>query len=176
MFERLTTSVLETARQRIAELFDAHAEWFYTLSDGNTQALRRDELDINIAQSRLILSCWTEKGTRSWRIRGWNWTGEKLELQASRRMGAERPVIELIPRASASAIAATVRAARQVRCHQLAQLASEFAAGSEDRAGVVEPGDATRTTRTLCTNSPATQTPSNRCDRLSGCKQAERRR
>ena len=43
----------ETARRRIAELFDAHAEWFYTLSDGNTQALRRDELDINIAQNRL---------------------------------------------------------------------------------------------------------------------------
>lgn len=122
MFERLTNPNLETARQRIAELFDAHAEWFYTLSDGNTQAINRSELDINLAQNRLILSCWTDKGTRSWRIRGWNWTGEKLELQASRRMGAERPVIELIPRASASAIAATVRAARQVRCHQLAQL------------------------------------------------------
>ena len=124
MFERLTNSVLESSRERIAELFDAHVEWFYTLNDGNTQALRRSELDINVAQNRLILSCWTDKGTRSWRIRAWNWTGEKLELQASRRMGAERPVIELIPRASATAIAATVRAARQVRCHQLAQLAS----------------------------------------------------
>ncbi|MBA3514429.1 MAG: hypothetical protein H0T77_08645 [Pyrinomonadaceae bacterium] len=123
MFERLTNSVLETARLGIAELLDAHAEWFYTLSDGNTHALRRSELDINLFQNRLILSCWTDKGTRSWRIRGWNWTGEKLELQASRRMGAERPVIELIPRTSANAIAATVRASRQVRCHQLAQLA-----------------------------------------------------
>ncbi len=129
MFERLTNSVLENARHRIAELFDTHAEWFYTLSDGSTQALRRSELDINIAQNRLILSCWTEKGTRSWRIWGWNWTGEKLELQASRRMGAERPVISLIPRASASAIAATVRAARQVRCGQLAQLASGLLPG-----------------------------------------------
>ena len=140
MFERLTTSVLETARQRIAELFDAHAEWFYTLSDGNTHALRRSELDINIAQNRLILSCWTDKGTRSWRIRGWNWTGEKLELQASRRMGAERPVIELIPRASASAIAATVRAARQVRCHQLAQLASDLLPGARIERASLSPG------------------------------------
>ncbi len=131
MFERLTNSVLETARQRIAELFDAHAEWFYTISGGNTQALRRTELDINISQNRLILSYWTDKGTRSWRIRGWNLTGEKLELQASRRMGAERPVIELIPRASASAIAATVRAARQVRCDQLAQLASGLQPGAK---------------------------------------------
>lgn len=140
MFERLTTSVLETARQRIAELFDTHAEWFCTLSDGNTQALRKDELDINIAQNRLVLSCWTEKGTRSWRIWGWLWTGEKLELQACRRMGAERPVIELIPRASATAIAATVRAARQVRCNKLAQLASSLQAGAKIERASLSPG------------------------------------
>ncbi|MCM3870228.1 MAG: hypothetical protein ND895_05965 [Pyrinomonadaceae bacterium] len=140
MFERLTNSTLETARLRIAELFDAHAEWFYTLSDGHTQALRRNELDINVTQSRLILSCWTDKGTRSWRIRGWNWTGERLELQASRRMGAERPVIELIPRASASAIAATVRAARQVRCHHLAQLASDLLSGARIERASLSPG------------------------------------
>ncbi len=140
MFERLTNSVLETARQRIAELFDAHAEWFYTISGGNTQALRRTELDINISQNRLILSYWTDKGTRSWRIRGWNLTGEKLELQASRRMGAERPVIELIPRASASAIAATVRAARQVRCDQLAQLASGLQPGAKIERASLSPG------------------------------------
>ncbi|MBA3356054.1 MAG: hypothetical protein H0U18_08980 [Pyrinomonadaceae bacterium] len=140
MFERLTNSVLETARHRIAELFDNHAEWFYTLSDGSSQALRRSELDINIAQNRLILSCWTEKGTRSWRIRGWNWTGEKLELQASRRMGAERPVISLIPRASASAIGATVRAARQVRCDQLAQLASGLLPGVKIERAKLSPG------------------------------------
>jgi hypothetical protein len=140
MFERLTNSNLKTSKQRIAEIFDAHAEWFYTLSDGNTQALRRSELDINIAQNRLILSCWTDKGTRSWRIRGWNWTGEKLELNASRRMGAEQPVIELIPRASASAIAATVRATRQVRCEQLAQLASGLQPGARIERAALSPG------------------------------------
>jgi hypothetical protein len=140
MFERLTNSALETARQRIAELFDAHAEWFYSLSDGNTQAINRSELDINIAQNGLILSCWTDKGTRSWRIRGWNWTGEKLALQASRRLGAERPVIELIPRASASAVAATVRAARQIRCDQLAQLASGLQPGARIERASLSPG------------------------------------
>jgi hypothetical protein len=39
-------------------------------------------------------------------------------------MGAERTLIELIPRASASAIAATIKAARQIRCDRLAQLSS----------------------------------------------------
>ncbi|HXQ73212.1 MAG TPA: hypothetical protein VN844_22120, partial [Pyrinomonadaceae bacterium] len=44
-------------------------------------------------------------------------------LQASRRLGAELPLIELVPRASALVVAATIRAARQLRCEKLAQLA-----------------------------------------------------
>lgn len=138
MFERLTNSVLlESARQRITELFRAHAEWFYTLSDRDVQSVRQSELDISVSHERLILSCWTDKGTRTWRIRSWDWTGDKLLLEASRRMGAERPVIELVPRASAKAIAATVKAARQARCDRLAQLVCDFQTGAKiERAGL----------------------------------------
>jgi hypothetical protein len=70
-----------------------------------------------------MLSCWTEKGTRTWRILSWHWNGETLVMQASRRLGAEQPLLELVPRASATAIAATIRAARQIRCERLAELA-----------------------------------------------------
>ena len=105
MFEPLTNSaVAAAAQQRINQFFDDHVEWFYTLSDGNAQAVRRTELDIDLVNGRLILSCWTERGTRSWRIGAWDWSGDKLLLEASRRMGAERPVIEIIPRASASSM------------------------------------------------------------------------
>jgi hypothetical protein len=124
MFERLTSSAAaEAARQQIAALFNQHAEWFCTAGRGETYALQRNEMDISIAHGRLLLSCWTEKGTRSWRILGWEWNGQMLLLQASRRMGAELSLIELVPRASAAAIAATIRAARQNRCDRLAQLA-----------------------------------------------------
>ncbi len=140
-FERLTTPLLiEAARKRIAELFGSHAEWFYTLSNGDTHALRPGELDISVANGRLILSCWTEKGTRSWRIRGWDWSGDKLILQASRRMGAERPTIELVPRASASALAATVKAARQMRTEKLAQLACSMLNGTTIERASLSPG------------------------------------
>jgi hypothetical protein len=46
-------------------------------------------------------------------------------------MGAELPVIELVPRASAKAVAATIKAARQIRCNRLAELASTI--GTETR-------------------------------------------
>jgi hypothetical protein len=115
---------LETALQQIASLFRQYAEWLYVSGDGTTQSLRRDEIDIAISHQKLVLSCWTEKGNRSWRILAWHWNGQSLAFHVSRRMGAERTLIELIPRASAKSVAATIRAARQVRCDRLAQLAA----------------------------------------------------
>lgn len=137
MSQRVNTPArLEAARSKIAELLAASAEWFCTLSDAHkqaakTEALGRSELDVAIAQGRLILTCWTEKGSRTWKVYSWEWTGEKLLLQASRRLGAERPQIELVPRAAASAIALTVKAARQSRCEQLGQLACSIQAGAK---------------------------------------------
>jgi hypothetical protein len=118
-----TTASLESAHQQIASLFRQHAEWLYVTPDEVTQSLRREEIEIAISNKRLMFSCWTEKGTRWWRIHAWQWTGESLMLQASRRMGAQLSVIELVPRTSAKAIAATIRAAREIRCDRLAQLA-----------------------------------------------------
>ncbi len=141
MFQYLTDiSAVETARNKIAELFDAHAEWFCIINDGNSQALFRQEIELSCAQGRLILSCWSETGTRFWRIHAWSWTGAILQFQASRRMGAERTLIELIPRASATVIAATIRAARQVRCDHLAQMASSLVPGARIERSALSPG------------------------------------
>jgi hypothetical protein len=141
MLERITHPVeVESAARSIAELIAAHAEWFLTQSDGNTEAIRRAELDLAVSHGRLILSSWTEKGTRSWKIVAWECAGGKLLLQTSRRMGAERPLLELIPRASASAIAATVKAARQLRCEKLASLAVALQAGAKVERAALSPG------------------------------------
>jgi hypothetical protein len=124
----------------MSNLLVAHPEWFCTATGENTLALNRDELEFSIANNRLILNCWSDKGTRTWKIFSWEWSGEKLSLEASRRMGAERPVIELVPRASATAIALTVKAARQARCDQLAGLACSVAPGLKAERSSVSPG------------------------------------
>ena len=125
MIPHLTTSSsLESAHEQIAALIRAHAEWLYVSSDEVAQSLRRDELEITLSHDRLMLSCWTEKGTRLWRVLAWHWTGQSLMLQVSRKMRAELAIIELVPRTSAKAIAATIRAAREMRCDRLAQLAA----------------------------------------------------
>jgi hypothetical protein len=146
MLERLNTSArIEAARSKIAELFSAHAEWFCTLSEGTTQiakteALVRSEFDVSVAHGRLLLTFWTEKGSRCWKIFAWELNSDKLLLQASRRMGAERPLIELVPRAAASAIALTVKAARQARSARLGQLACSLQTGVKLERVSLSPG------------------------------------
>ena len=132
--------VVESAARTITELLAAHAEWFLTQSEKNTEALRREELEFSISHDRLILSSWTEKGTRSWKIASWELSGDKLVLQTSRRMGGERTSLELMPRASAGAIAATVRAARQTRCEQLARLVSGLYSNARVERVALSPG------------------------------------
>src|SRR6185503_324574 len=141
MIERLNTPArIESARAQIAELLSAHAEWFYTLDGATPQALRRSELDVAIVHRRLILTTWTEQGTRAWKIFDWEWTGEKLSLHASRRMGAERPLIELIPRAAASAIALTVKSARLRRAIQLSLMAAAIQPATKVERAALSPG------------------------------------
>jgi hypothetical protein len=115
-----------SAQAQISSLLREHAEWLYISSDGSTQSLRRDEIDITVSHETLVLSCWTETGTRLWRILEWHWNGQSLAFHASRKMGAELSVIELIPRASAKSVTATIKAARQIRCERMAQLAASL--------------------------------------------------
>src|SRR5438876_4623192 len=116
---------IESANRAIRELLNAHSEWFLAQDGAAPLALNSTEFDFSIAHRRLIFSSWTETGSRSWRVKAWNWTGEKLLLEASRRMGAEVAKLELVPRASAKAIVASITAARQARCEKLAQIVAE---------------------------------------------------
>jgi hypothetical protein len=125
MLLRLTKSELVNAAfKEISALLHEYAEWLF-LCDGVSQSLRRDEIEVVVMRDRLLLSCWTEKGTRLWRVVAWDWNGQLLELELSARMR-----IQLIPRTSAKAITATIRAARQIRCERLAQLAAAECVGS----------------------------------------------
>jgi hypothetical protein len=137
-------ATVESAERAIRELLSVHAEWFFVQNGGSPLALATSEFDFSIAHRRLIFSSWTETGSRSWRITAWEWTGEKLLLEAARRMGADVATLELVPRASAKAITASITAARQARCERLAQVAIEALAaqgsGAKIERAVLSPG------------------------------------
>lgn len=109
----------------IRELTSKHREWFMSIDSRSPLNLTIDEFEFSDLHQRLIFSCWTETGSRAWCVTDWNWTGDKLVLNATRRMGAEQATIELIPRASAKAVLASIGAARQERCERLAQIVVE---------------------------------------------------
>src|SRR3989454_361836 len=132
---------IESANRAIRELLNAHSEWFLTQNGGAPIALNSTEFDFSIAHRRLIFSSWTESGSRSWRVTAWSWTGEKLLLEASRRMGAEVAKLELVPRASAKAIVASIAAARQARCEKLAQIVAQTFEGVGGRVLGVDRND-----------------------------------
>src|SRR5712691_4462698 len=133
-------AAVASAERAIRELLSVHAEWFFVQDGGAPLALAESEFDFSIAHGRLIFTSWTETGSRSWRITAWEWTGEKLLLKASRRMGADLATLELVPRASAKAIVASIAAARQARCEKLAQVAGEFLSGAKIERASLSPG------------------------------------
>ncbi|MDT4956002.1 MAG: hypothetical protein QOJ02_4140 [Acidobacteriota bacterium] len=125
MIERLASlDSIKDAERRIRELIDGHGEWLCVQeAQGSATTLRKGECDFRVSHGRLIFSCWNDEGALAWRITAWEWTGEKLLLEATRRAGTLSAQLELIPRASIEAMAATISATRRERCRQLAQLA-----------------------------------------------------
>jgi hypothetical protein len=131
----------EEARSRLAEILDARGEWFCAATsegDGAGVPLGRGEWELAIMHNALYFSCRTKRGAmRVWRVAGWEWTGGRLRLDATRRMGAERAVLELTPRASVREGVEALKAARRAACEKLAALACEAAGNARvERAGL----------------------------------------
>src|SRR5919202_831043 len=91
----------EEALLRLRELLASRGEWFCAearSSAANLRAssqvrasfsLRAGEWDLSARGGALRFACWTDAGARAWRVEGWAWSGGKLTLRVSRRMGAE---------------------------------------------------------------------------------------
>src|SRR4051812_17797568 len=137
-------AIVRTANQLI-EFADAHAQWFMAEDGRPPLEVRRSEFDFSAAHGRLIFWSWTEKGTLTWRVLDAHLSDDKLLLRVSRKLGAQVATIELVPGVSAKALTATVAAARQMRCEQLARLVaqtlvSETASHAKIERATLSPG------------------------------------
>lgn len=137
--QRVVTEVSHD-RGALQQLVDSHADWFISIDHRTPLNLNKNEFEFSSTHGRIIFSCWTETGSTNWHVKSWNWAGEKLTLHCSRRMGAEVVTLELIPRASAKAIVASIAAARQERCEKLAQLVARSLGVGLSVLGVGEQG------------------------------------
>src|SRR5215813_12736584 len=124
-------SISDLSRQQVAlqKLSGARRDWFLTTDGRSPRNINHDEFEFSVEHNRLIFSCWTEAGSRAWRVSHWNWCDDKLLLKVTRRMGAEATTLELIPHASAKAIVASIAVARQERCEKLAHMVAQYLEG-----------------------------------------------
>jgi len=131
-------SVTDLRQQQLAlqELVAKHRHWFMTADGRPPLHINHDEFEFSMQHNRLMFSCWTEAGSRTWRVTSWKCSWGKLLVKVTRRMGAEAATIELIPRASARAIVAGIAVARQERCEKLAQLVAQYLDAGERVLGL----------------------------------------
>ena len=126
--KRLTNQTeRETAQREIAVLLATHGEWFCAEEGGHIApaTVRTGEWEVRVSAGGIHFSFWSDVGLRLWRVAAWEWTGERLVMEATRRAGAEHAMLELVPRASAQIGLAVLRAARLAACERLAQLACD---------------------------------------------------
>jgi hypothetical protein len=135
-----SASISDLSHQQLAlqKIAGTQRDWFM-MADGRTPlCINHDEFEFSVEHNRLIFSCWTEAGSRTWRVNQWNWSDDRLLLYVCRRMGAETATIEILPRASVKAIVASIAAARQERCEKLAEIVARYL--DVDRLGLNRTG------------------------------------
>src|SRR3712207_8966424 len=95
-----STDEAEGARRIIAARLESSCEWFLREGRaGRRVELRAGEWELSANASALVFSYWGDAGVRAWRVSAWGLEGDTLLLEASRRTGAERATLELVPRA-----------------------------------------------------------------------------
>jgi hypothetical protein len=128
---------VEAARGRLVRLLDARSVWFLRESrDGRAIELRRGEWELRVASGSLVLSYWGEAGARTWRVVAWRAEGEALFLEALRRMGAERALLGLVPRATVASARDALAEARRRQCERIAALVCGFAGGVPEQVSL----------------------------------------
>lgn len=119
---------LESARRVIASRLDAARAWFVREgSTGRRVELRAGEWELRAYASALVFNYWGETGVRAWRIDAWAFEGDALLLEATRRLGAVRATLELVPRARVATAREVVKEARRAECERIATLLLEHA-------------------------------------------------
>ena len=58
----------------------------------------RGEWELKLSGGALHFSFWSDAGLTMWRVAGWERAGKKVVVAATRRGGAERATLELVPR------------------------------------------------------------------------------
>ena len=77
------------------ELFLVGGEFDLSENERLVATIQGGRATVDLSYNKLILSCWGEEWSRSWRIVDCTVRGESLLLQCTKQMGLSRCVVEL---------------------------------------------------------------------------------
>jgi hypothetical protein len=129
----------EETLRLLRELLESRGEWFCTETrprgaqerQQRPAILGRGDWELKASGGALHFCYWGESGARSWRVKNWRQAEGKLLIEVTRRAGAERATLELVPRASVADALAEVKAARLAACVRMAASARARTPGAE---------------------------------------------
>ncbi len=110
----------ESSYSEIINFLNAQVEWLLIDSAGRGFSVKRDEFDLEHRRGRLLFGSLTEKGYRTWRVRGYKFSKEKLMLDCTPFAG-ETEKLTMIGRLSAGELLRTGQLARIEKAERLAK-------------------------------------------------------
>lgn len=124
---------------RLRQIFDHNREWLMT--NETDFALQSDEIEITALNDRLVLSCLTAGGWKTWRVENWEHKHGKIVFAVAKKINAEKTKLEFTPRVAIAELTDDVRAARISRAREIAEIArKQFSAHAKiERVGLSAP-------------------------------------
>ena len=107
----------------LSELIAAYPEWLLVRESGKSFSLISDEIELSVEnEDRTLVSFVDDSGFHSWRLNGSKFHEGAIELDVAGPFARKRETIRLVPRESASVLAAAVELARLEKANEAATL------------------------------------------------------
>ena len=115
----------------LSELISAYPEWLLIRGSGRSFPIFASEIEVTDNDGRSLVGFLDDGGFHSWRLNEFKFHEGAIELDVAGPFAQKREVIRLVPRESASALAAAVELARLQKANEIARLIEKSIASTK---------------------------------------------
>ena len=119
--------------RELQEKIDSHFEWLLVRENGKTFPLRKTEIELTPAETRLLFGVVDDSGFRVSRILSHESDGNEISLKLGLQFGREQETVRLIPRTPARELSRAVELARLEKANETARIIAENLPGTTIR-------------------------------------------
>lgn len=113
---------LENSCRELRAFLNSQTEWLLQYKFGKSFSLKSGEIDIEIAQNKILFGFPDDKGFQTWRVKKFEIKNEKIFLDLTRNFEKENAELVLISRISAKDLSAEIEIARIEKADKIAAI------------------------------------------------------